>query len=435
MRVYELIRRKRDGEELTPEEVRHLVEGFVKGEVPDYQMAAFLMAVYFRGLNEREVLALTEAMIESGERLDLTHMPDIVDKHSTGGVGDKTTLVLVPLVAACGARVLKMSGRGLGFTGGTIDKLESFPGIRTELSLDEMLALVQAHGACIGEQTLELTPADKRIYALRDVTATVESIPLVAASVMSKKLAAGAQGLVLDVKCGRGAFAKDLPTAEALARAMVDLARRSGRRAVALITAMDQPLGFAVGNALEVKEAIAALRGEGPADLMELVLALGSEMLVLAGKAPDIEQARRQLAQALDSGAALDKLREIVEAQGGDPRACDDPSLLPAAGYVEEIRAPRAGFVHAIDAYAVGSLSMGLGAGRAVQGGSLDLGVGLELFAKVGQRVETGEVVGRVHAAQKDAARQAARAAAEALTIRETPAAKPPLILGRVPTV
>lgn len=433
MRIYELIRRKRDGEELTPEEIRHLVGGFVSGDVPDYQMSAFLMAVYFRGLTDGEVLALTEAMIDSGDRLDLAHLPDIVDKHSTGGVGDKTTLVLVPLVAACGARVLKMSGRGLGFTGGTIDKLESFPGLRTELSLEEMVELVQTHGACIGAQTGELTPADKRLYALRDVTATVDSIPLVASSVMSKKLAAGARGIVLDVKCGRGAFAKDLPTAKQLADAMVGLARRAGRRAVALVTAMDQPLGYAVGNALEVKEAIATLRGEGPPDLLELVLALGSEMLVLAEQAPDTDTARERLVGALNSGAALDKLRQIVQAQGGDPRGCDDVSLLPAAPHVEEVRCLREGYVRAIDAYAIGTLSMELGAGRSVQGGHLDLSVGIELFAKMGEKVGVGDLIGYVHASSADAARRAARGVEKAIDIGELPASGSSLILARVP--
>lgn len=433
VRVYELIRRKRDGEELKPAEIRHLVQGFVQGDVPDYQMSAFLMAVYFQGLSESELLALTEAMIDSGERLELSHLPDIVDKHSTGGVGDKTTLVLIPLVAACGARVLKMSGRGLGFTGGTIDKLESFPGLRTELSLQEMIQLVQTHGACIGAQTGELTPADQRIYALRDVTATVESIPLVTASVMSKKLAAGAQGIVLDVKCGRGAFAKERETAEELARAMVNLAQRAGRRAVALITAMDQPLGHAVGNALEVKEAIATLKGEGPEDLRELVLALGAEMLILANQAPTPAAARRRLVEALESGAALDKLKEIVQAQGGDARACDDPSLLPAASHVVEVRAARAGYVQAIDAYAIGMLSMGLGAGRAVQGGSLDLSVGLEIFAKIGQQVEVGDVIGFVHGSEEGVARQAVLGVQQAIEMSEMPVDPPTLVLGRVP--
>lgn len=408
MRIYELLRKKRDGEELTAAEIRHLLRGFVAGDVPDYQMSAFLMAVYFQGMTRHEIQAFTQAMVDSGDQLDLSEIPGvIVDKHSTGGVGDKTTLVLVPLVAAAGVKIMKMSGRGLGFTGGTIDKLESFTGFRTEFSLSEMIRLVQRHGACIGSQTGNLTPADKRVYALRDVTATVESIPLVASSVMSKKLASGAHGFALDVKCGSGAFMKDLSQAEELARTMMEIAHGAGRGAVALVTDMEQPLGYAVGNALEVKEAIYTLRGEGPSDLVELVLALGSEMLQLGGVASSTDEATTILRRLLDNGAGLDKLRELVVAQGGDGRMVDDPELLPSAPYTCDIPAPAAGYIHAIDAYQVGSLVMELGAGRVVQGGSIDLSVGMELSAKVGQYVDPGQTIGRMHAKSHEQATQA----------------------------
>lgn len=433
MRVPELIRKKRDGEVLSPEQIHELVTGFVRGDVPDYQMSAFLMAVYFRGLTDDELLALTRAMIDSGARLNLTQVGGVaVDKHSTGGVGDKTTLVLVPLVAAAGGRVMKMSGRGLGFTGGTIDKLESFPGLRTELTLDEMIQLVRRHGACVGSQTGNLTPADKRIYALRDVTGTVESIPLVAASVMSKKIAAGAQGFVLDVKCGRGAFAKDLASATSLATSMLSLAKLAGRQAVALVTDMEQPLGYTVGNALEVKEALATLRGEGPPDLVELTLVLGSEMLVLGKVVEHVDEGHERLMHLLQSGEGLAKLREIVEAQGGDPRPCDDPSLLPQAPYVSTITASADGYVHSIDALAIGTLSMELGAGRSVQGGDLDLAVGIELYAKVGDKVRAGQVLGYVHGAEEGEARMTAKAVQQAVAIDASPALKRPLIHTRL---
>lgn len=433
VRAVDLIRKKRDGGELTAEEIRWLVDGYVRGTVPDYQMSAFLMAVYFRGMSDSEILALTEAMIGSGERLDLSGLGTaVVDKHSTGGVGDKTTLVLIPLVAACGVPVVKMSGRGLGHTGGTADKLESIPGFRTELSLAEMLSVVRRAGACIATQTGNLTPADKKLYALRDVTATVESLPLIAASVMSKKLAAGADALVLDVKCGRGALLAEQQEAERLARIMTDLARRAGKRAVALITDMNQPLGYAVGNALEVKEAVLTLRGEGPPDLVALVVALGAEMLTLAGCTESTEEGARRIGEALRSGAGLDKLRDIVAAQRGDPRAVDDLSLLPQAPCVKEVPARSGGYVHAVDALRVGLTAMALGAGRAAKDDPIDPAVGIELAVKVGDAVTPGQVLGRVHARDGAAADWAAAELLASVSIAPQPARPLPLIRARL---
>lgn len=432
--MYDLILKKREGGELSEAEIRFLIDAYVSGEVPDYQVSALLMAVFFRGMSHRETLALTHAMIDSGDRLDLSAIGRVVvDKHSTGGVGDKTTLVLVPLVAACGVPVMKMSGRGLGHTGGTIDKLESIPGFRSDLPLDEMVRIVSRAGACIASQTGNLTPADKKLYALRDVTATVESIPLIAASILSKKLAAGADALVFDVKCGNGALVKELADAERLAQTMTAIADMAGKKAVALITDMSQPLGEAVGNALEVREALATLHGRGPADLVELVVALGAEMLVLAGNATDAAEGARLMRSALTSGAGVEKFKEMVEAQGGDARVVDDPARLPRAPVTVDVNAPAAGYIQSIDAQGIGSLAMSLGAGRASQEDTIDLSVGVELFKKVGSRVEKGETIGRVHARTTQDADRAVHGMRHLLTLGDAPSPAAPLIKERIP--
>ncbi len=433
MNAYELIERKRDGGVLSAEEIDFLVRRFTAGEIPDYQMAAFLMAVYFRGMSDEETAELTMAMARSGEMLDLSAIEGIkVDKHSTGGVGDKTTLVVVPIVAACGAPVAKMSGRALGHTGGTLDKLESIPGMRVELELSEFIDQVRRVGAAIAGQTGNLTPADKKLYALRDVTATVDSIPLIAASVMSKKLAAGADRFVLDVKVGRAAFMQSLSEAGELARRMVDIARRAGREAVALLTAMDQPLGQAVGNSLEVREAVATLRGEGPADLVEVSLALAAEMLRLAGKAGSVDEARAAAERALRSGAALERFAAVVESQGGDPRIVDDPDLLPAAPAILAVPAQKAGWVRAVDGLEIGRVARLLGAGRLVKGGEVDLSAGVVLHRKAGEFVEEGELLCTLHARDASLAESLSEQARAAFSLGEEPPQPAALLLGRV---
>jgi pyrimidine-nucleoside phosphorylase len=432
--MYEIIRRKRDGLELTTGEINRLVEGIASGAIPDYQVAAWLMAVYFRGMSSAETAALTSAMVTSGETLDLSGVQGvIVDKHSTGGVGDKTTLVLAPLVAAAGVPVAKMSGRGLGHTGGTLDKLECFPGIRLSLSPEQLTAQVNEIGIAITGQTADLVPADRLLYALRDVTATVDSVPLIAASVMSKKLAVGADAVVLDVKTGSGAFMKEIRQARELAQAMVDIALRHGRRAVALVTDMSQPLGRAVGNALEVKEAIGALRGEGPADLTELCLALGAEMLVLAGAAPNLAGARETLAQVLASGAALKKLAQMVAAQGGDPSFIHGCGVLPCGPECHEVLLHEPGFVSSIDALAVGLVAMRLGAGRQSKADQIDHAVGVEILRKTGDYVAPGEVVALVYARSASQAAEAAQRLSRAFQLTpEPPAAPGSLVLERI---
>jgi len=431
--VVEAIRRKRDGEALPTSEIQALVEGYVAGRIPDYQMSAFLMAVYFRGLDPREMTDLTMAMAQSGDMVRFGDDPRIVDKHSTGGVGDKTSLVVVPLVAAAGALVPKMSGRGLGHTGGTLDKLESIPGFRTSLSPEEFRRSVDEVGLAIVGQTGNLVPADKLIYALRDVTATVDSTGLIASSVMSKKIAGGARRLVLDVKAGRGAF---MPTAEKaleLARAMVSIGKQAGIATVALVTAMDQPLGRAVGNALEVEEAVGCLRGEGPADLRHETVELGAHLVVLAGLAPDIGAARLRLNGLLDTGQALERFRRMVVAQGGDPGVCDRPEeVLPKAPATSEALAPVGGWVKGIDALAVGRLCMRLGAGRQRKEDVIDPAVGVVLAAKIGDPVEKGLPLGVVHARSEAEAREGARALEAAYEFSEEPVSAAELILGTV---
>jgi pyrimidine-nucleoside phosphorylase len=403
MRAVDVIARKRDGHELSRDEIEGFVAGFARGEIPDYQVAAWAMAVVLRGMTARETYDLTMAMVASGETLDLSPVaPGSVDKHSTGGVGDKTTLAVEPAVAACGVPVAKMSGRGLGYSGGTLDKLESIPGFRAELTADEFLAQLKSVGLVLCGQTANLAPADGKLYALRDVTATVPSPALIAASVMSKKIASGAGAIVLDVKTGSGAFMPTVDDATALARRMVDIGRRAGRRVVALISDMNQPLGFAVGNALEVREALATLHGGGPADFRDHCLTVGAHMLVLAGKAGDLRQGRRLIAGALTDGSALTKFRALVGAQGGDVRAVDDPDRLPQAPVVEEVGCPRSGWVARLDARTVGEAAVHLGAGRSRKGDPIDHSVGVVVHAKVGDRLRQGEPLFTLHA--KDAA-------------------------------
>ena len=402
VRVVELIERKRDGGRLDAEEIDALVQGYVRHEVPDYQMSAFCMAVVWRGMDARETADLTASMVRSGERLDLSRFGRVVDKHSTGGVGDKVTLVVAPLVAACGAPVAKMSGRGLGFSGGTLDKLESIPGYRVDLSTKEFLAQLERIGLVVTGQTADLAPADGLIYALRDTTGTVPSIPLIASSIMSKKIASGAQAVVLDVKVGRGAFMKDLASARALARAMVAIGKAHGLAVTCELTDMDQPLGFAVGNALEVREAVATLRGEGPRDVARLAVLAGGEMLLRARIARDRKAAEARIERAIGDGSGLRKLRELAEAQGGDVRVIDDPSRLATAPRVETLRAPKTAYVRDVAADGIGTASVRLGAGREKKGDAIDLRTGVVLHAKVGDRVERGAPYAEVHVAGKE---------------------------------
>ena len=432
LRVVELIERKRDGGKLSAEEIEALVLGYTKGEVPDYQMAAFCMAVVWRGMDAAETAALTSAMVGSGERLDLSRFGRVVDKHSTGGVGDKTTLVVGPLVAACGAPVAKMSGRGLGFSGGTLDKLESIAGYRVDLSTAEFLAQLGRIGIVVTGQTADLAPADGLLYALRDTTGTVPSIPLIASSVMSKKIAAGAHAVVLDVKVGSGAFMKDLAQARALAKAMVAIGVAHGLAVTCELTDMEQPLGRAVGNSLEISEAIAALRGEGPPDLVRLARVAGAEMLVRARHARDTRAGLAKIDRALDDGSGLAKFRELVAAQGGDPKVVDDRARLPRAPRVETLRAARTGYVAAIAADGVGIASVRLGAGREKKGDPIDHRTGIVLHAKVGDRVERGQPYADVHVAGKPGDADAIGMVRDAFRWSARRVAPRRLILGRI---
>ncbi|WP_379966658.1 pyrimidine-nucleoside phosphorylase [Ectobacillus sp. sgz5001026] len=392
MRMVDLIAKKRDGHELSAEEINFIIEGYTKGDIPDYQMSAFAMAIYFQDMNDRERADLTMAMVNSGDYIDLSKVEGIkVDKHSTGGVGDTTTLVLGPLVAAIGVPVAKMSGRGLGHTGGTIDKLESIRGFHVEIANEEFIRLVNTNKIAIIGQSGNLTPADKKLYALRDVTATVNSIPLIASSIMSKKIAAGADAIVLDVKTGAGAFMKTEEDARALAHAMVQIGNSVGRKTMAVISNMSQPLGFAIGNALEVKEAIETLQGKGPKDLEELCLTLGSQMVLLARKADSLEQARAMLVEVIHNGKALATFKRFLSAQGGDASVVDNPSKLPQATYIVEVPAKEEGYVSEIIADEIGTAAMLLGAGRATKESRIDLAVGLVLRKKVGDFVKKGD--------------------------------------------
>ncbi len=427
-----LIERKRDGAPLTPAEWHALIRAFAKGDVPDYQMSALAMAVVWRGMEPDELVALTDAMLASGDRL---RWPDlgmpVVDKHSTGGVGDKTSLLLVPMLASCGAAVPMMSGRSLGHTGGTLDKLEAIPGFRTRLGLREAEAQVRRIGCAMLGQSSEIAPADGKLYALRDVTATVESVPLIAASIMSKKLAEGLGGLVLDVKQGSGAFIPSLAGALELARTMVQLGESRDCRTVALVTAMDRPLGFACGNALEVEEAIAGLRGEGPLDLMEKTFALGIEMLLVSGIDSDPGAARARLARSITSGAALDRLRLLVEAQGGNPAIVDDPGALPQAPTTEVWHAPSAGFVAEVTPRIIGRAIIALGGGRHRVMDAVDHAVGFHITAKPGQEVHRGQPLATIHARDAHGAAAGRAALDKAVRIGEH-VAPLPLVSHRV---
>ena len=429
MHMPEIIAKKRDGAELSREEIEFVIDGYTRGEIPDYQVSALLMAIVWRGMSRRETSDLTMAMVRSGDTMDLSSISGVkADKHSTGGVGDKTSLALLPMVASCGVRMAKMSGRGLGHTGGTLDKLESFPGFSSALDEQSFLRQVEEVGFAISGQTANLDPADKKLYALRDVTATVQSIPLIVSSIMSKKLAAGADVIVLDVKCGGGAFMKTLEEAQVLAREMVEIGRMNGRRTVACITDMEEPLGSAVGNALEVKEAIALLRGEFGGEFLELCLTLGACILTESGAAENDAAARERLKAAIADGSALAKLAEFVKAQGGDERAVYDVSLLPRAPVVMPAPSPVSGYVNHIDAEKVGLVSMHLGGGRETKDSDIDLSVGVLLLRKVGDRVEVGESLAVIHAADEAAALRAAEELAGAYSIVPEKPVRPPFI-------
>ena len=403
MRMVDLISKKRHNIELTTAEIEWIINGYTNKEIPDYQMSALLMAIVFNDMTKAERLALTQAMVNSGDVVDLSAIEGVkVDKHSTGGVGDKTSLILGPLVASMGVPVAKMSGRGLGHTGGTLDKLESISGMKIEIEMEQFIQQVNDIKLAIIGQTGNLAPADKYLYALRDVTGTVESIPLIASSIMSKKIAAGADAIVLDVKFGTGAFMKTLDDAKELATAMVEIGRDAGRETVAFLTDMNQPLGFAIGNALEVKEAIETLSGNGPKDLEELVLQLASHMVVLAKKAANTEQAYAQLKEKLQNGEALQKFKEFVAAQGGDTSQIENPELLPTASSVIPVTATEAGYVEKIDALSIGIAAMKLGAGRATKEDTIDMGVGVVLNKKVGEAINQGDVLAYVHTNQAD---------------------------------
>lgn len=403
MRMYDIIIKKRNGSALTKQEIDFFIEGYTKGEIPDYQVSALMMAIYFQKMNEEETLALTMAMAKSGDMLDLSDIHGIkVDKHSTGGVGDKTTLALAPMVAACGIPVAKMSGRGLGHTGGTIDKLESFPGFRVDISTEQFIENVNNIGISVMGQTADLAPADKKLYALRDVTATVDNMSLIASSIMSKKLAAGADAIVLDVKTGSGAFMKTESDSYALASEMAKIGRNAGRNTIAVVSDMDQPLGFAVGNALEVKEAVETLKGNGPDDFVELCMTLGGQMLIAGGKAKDAKEAFDMLNEVIESGQALDKLAEFVAAQGGDKNAVYNTDLLPSAQIIEPVYSKKEGFISHIKCDEIGICSLILGGGRETKESEIDLSVGIILKHKVGDFVKEGDILAYIHANDKD---------------------------------
>jgi pyrimidine-nucleoside phosphorylase len=429
----QLVRRKREGEELSPDEIRDFFQGYTRGAVEEYQMSAFLMAVFFRGMSDDELAALVDVMLGSGAVADLSTVPGIkVDKHSTGGVGDKVSIVLAPLVASLGVPVPMMSGRGLGHTGGTVDKLETIPGFRTDLSLDEYRVQLERIGCALIAQTAEVAPLDRRLYALRDVTATVESIPLIASSIMSKKLAEGIDALVLDVKLGNGAFMPDRERATELSRTMIGIGAARGKRVIALLTAMDRPLGHAVGNALEIEECVLTLRGEGPADLRELTVALAAEMLVLGGAATSFEAGVADASAALDDGRALEKMRQIIRAQGGNDAVLDDPAILPQAPARRPVKAGRAGVVTLMDVRAIGEAAVALGAGRTSMSAPIDPAVGFHITVKPGDVVEAGQALATVYAADDAAAEAGADRLAGAIVIGQGEVTSLPLIVERI---
>jgi pyrimidine-nucleoside phosphorylase len=429
MRITDIIHKKRGGQELSREEIEFFVTGYVGDEIPDYQISALLMAVWFQGMGPRETADLTMVMAESGDRIDLSKIPGIkVDKHSTGGVADTTTLVAAPLVAACGGRVAKMSGRGLGHTGGTLDKLESIPGFSVFQSMEDFARIVNTHGVSVIGQTGNLAPADKKLYALRDVTATVDNLSLIASSIMSKKLAAGSDAIVLDVKTGSGAFMKELGAAVELAEAMVEIGKNAGRKTTALVTDMNQPLGNAVGNALEVKEAVEILQGRHPGDLKEVSLALAARMLLLSEAAEDEKDARRRLEAAIDDGTALAKLAAMIEAQGGDPRVTEDTGRLPAASKTVVLEAKRSGRIEAMDTEEIGYAAMLLGAGRATKDDTIDLAVGIWMSRRIGDEIKAGDKLAVFHVNNETNLDEAMRRFEGALKITGGPAEKPTLI-------
>lgn len=433
MNFYDLIVKKRDGKELTKEEIEYLVKEYLENRIPDYQMSAFLMAIYFKGMTISETKYLTSAMIKSGKMLDLSSIPGIkVDKHSTGGVGDTTTLVLAPLVASAGVPVTKMSGRGLGHTGGTIDKLEAIEGFKTELSIEEFIKVVKKIGVSIVSPSSNLAPADKKLYALRDVTGTVNSIPLIVSSIMSKKIAAGADAIVLEVTTGSGAFMKKYKDALKLAKIMVNIGLELKKETIAIITNMEEPLGLAVGNSLEVKEAIAALKDKGPEDLRELCLELGSHMLKLGGVVDTVQEGKNKLIKNLSEGKALEKFREMIVAQGGNPKVIENPDLLPLAKKCYKIRAKEFGYIQRIDARLVGESAMLLGAGREKKGSPIDLSVGLVLKKKIGDRVEKNDELVEIYYNEDKKLEEAKSRITSALKIGKKKLPKNPLILAMI---
>ncbi|NLM46593.1 MAG: thymidine phosphorylase [Firmicutes bacterium] len=432
MRMTEILEKKKNGQPLTEAEINYWIDGCMSGEIPDYQTAALLMAIYFRGMNKEETVALTSALARSGQQLDFSGLAFVADKHSTGGVGDKTTLVLLPLLGAAGVRMAKMSGRGLGHTGGTIDKLSCIPGFRTDLPRDVFLRQVEELGLALTGQTPELAPADGKLYALRDVTATVDSLPLIASSVMSKKIASGARSIVLDVKTGSGAFFQSREKAMALARLMVMIGNRIGRRTVALLTSMEQPLGYAVGNHIEVLEAIATLKGEGPEDLRELCLALGTEVMLLTGKETDPAAAREGLATLLAGGEALAMFRRFVAAQGGDPEVTERPELLGVPAATRAVFAPEDGYISRLDARRVGEAAVMLGAGREKKDDPVDLNAGIKLYKKTGDLAKAGEHLADVFCNDPQKLRQAAEYLQSAFAFSQEKPPSQPLILGRI---
>ena len=429
MRMYDVIERKKRGAKLTKEEIEFVVNGFTKGEIPDYQMSAFLMAVYFQGMDLEETSQLTMTMANSGDMIDLSPIEGVkVDKHSTGGVGDKTTIALAPIVAAAGAKVAKMSGRGLGHTGGTIDKLESFAGFKVEIPEKQFFEQVNNHNIAVVGQSGDLAPADKKIYALRDVTATVDNISLIASSIMSKKIASGADAICLDVKCGSGAFMKNLDDAKELAKAMVSIGNHVGRKTMAVVTDMSQPLGCAVGNSLEVIEAIDTLRGKGPEDFTELTVTLATYMLIAAGVCEDAKSAYEKVHEVIKSGEAIKKLEEWVELQGGDKKAITDVGLLPLAHYSEDVFLKEEGYVEAIDAEVVGKAALVLGAGRETKDSKIDLAVGLKVLKKVGDKIDKSTPGATIYYNDKDKFEAAKQTLISAYTITDKEVVKPKLI-------
>lgn len=429
MNMVDIITKKRDGGELTPEEIRFFIDNYVKDRIPDYQASALLMAIYFRGLSRAETFALTEAMEFSGDVEDLSDLPGVkVDKHSTGGVGDKTTLVVAPVAAAAGVTVAKMSGRGLGFTGGTADKLEAIPGFRTRLEPAEFHRQLEELGLAVITQTGSITPADKKIYALRDVTGTVESPGLIASSIMSKKLAAGSDGIVLDVKCGSGALLKDLAEAENMAALMIDIGRKAGRKMVAVISDMSQPLGRAVGNALEVEEAVQVLKGGGPEDLRQLCLELAGEMIRIGGRAESFEEGKETARQVLSDGRALEKFRQMVRRQGGDDRIVEEPERMGSSRYSRDVLAGRTGFIAETDTREIGRASQHLGAGRLRKEDEIDFTAGIRMHVRIGNFVKEGDVLATLYGADSRRLEEAEIIMEAAIRISAEPATPPKLI-------